>query len=463
MRSYRWLIVGLVLTTLTRSSLAREKLSRSQMAEDLVQLFAVTRRAYAYRDEKKEQYGVNLDRMQADALKRLDTVKSNADFGNLLKEVIAGLRDGHCEVFAGHLVAPKPRAWPLLLRSVKEGVLVTGIDYSLVGAGIEIGDLLQEVNGRAIKDWVDEAARTVSASTDGARRRIALQRVIATADASIKVTVQHVKGARTTITVKTGPPLRQPAEPNLADPPEGKFAAGRVLKGGVGYIRIPSFAWETTERKRAKTDADLDASGKPARDHIDAAFKAVSGTKALVLDLRGNPGGWDNLGAYVASHLLPGAFRYYTLQTRYSPELRLIDKFPTPPPDGWGPKLDWVPRKTVFSFFQGKPYAGRLVVLTNEEVFSAADCLAAALADLHPNVRFVGRPTHGGSGGPRELVKLKHSGIGVQLCTMRVWGPKGRLIEGHGTRPDVPVEWTREDVLKVRDPDLEVALKNLRR
>ena len=415
MKLSRWLFVGLVLSTLSQSSLAEEKLSRTQMAADLNQLFAVTWRAYAYIDEKKEQYRVNLDRMQAAALKRLDRVKSNADFGNLLQEVIAGLRDGHCQVSAGCLLVPRPRAWPLLLRSVKEGVLVTGFDFSLLGSGIEIGDLLREVNGRAIKDLVDEAARTVSASTDRARRRIALQRLIATSDVSIKVTVQHVKGTKATFTVKTGPHLRLPAEPNLADPPEGQFAAGRVLNDGVGYIRIPSFGWETTDRKRAKTDADVDASGKPARDQIDAAFKAVADTKALVLDLRGNSGGWDNLGAYVASHLLPGTFRYYKFQTRYSPELRLIDKSPTPPPDGYGPKWDWVPRKTVFSFFQGKPYTGRLVVLINEEVFSAADCLAAALADLHPDVRFVGRLTHGGSGGPRELVKLKHSGIGVQL------------------------------------------------
>jgi C-terminal processing protease CtpA/Prc len=61
------------------------------------------------------------------------------------------------------------------------------------------------------------------------------------------------------------------------------------------------------------------------------------------------------------------------------------------------------------------------------------------------------------------LAKLKHSKADVQLCVMRVWSPKGRLIEGHGTRPDVSVQWTRDDVLKARDPDLEAALEDLRR
>jgi C-terminal processing protease CtpA/Prc len=46
---------------------------------------------------------------------------------------------------------------------------------------------------------------------------------------------------------------------------------------------------------------------------------------------------------------------------------------------------------------------------------------------------------------------------------MKVFSPKGGLIEGRGTRPHVQVKWTREDVLKGRDPDLEEALNEARR
>jgi C-terminal processing protease CtpA/Prc len=196
--------------------------------------------------------------------------------------------------------------------------------------------------------------------------------------------------------------MRNPAEPNLPDLPGGKFAAGRVLHDGVGYVRIPSFGWDTPERRRAKTDAEVDASSKPARDQIDAAFAAVADTRALVLDLRGNGGGWDVLGAYLLSHLVPDVFLYYSTQTRSSPDLRAIDKSPwLLREDGWGPKNEWVPRKTVFSMFKGKAFTGRLVVLINENCFSATDCLTAALADLYPGVRFVGRPANGGPAGRR--------------------------------------------------------------
>src|SRR5437660_1591661 len=180
MHSCRWLVAGFVILASSQSGLAQQKLTRVQMEEDVKQLLAVSRRAYSYIDEKKEQYGVDLDTMEADALKRLDKVRSNAGFHDLLKEVMAGFRDGHCEVAAAHLSASKPRAWPVLLQFVKEGVLISDIHPSLAGAGIDRGDLLKEVNGRPTEEWINESARGVSASTDGARRRIALERMLAT-------------------------------------------------------------------------------------------------------------------------------------------------------------------------------------------------------------------------------------------------------------------------------------------
>jgi len=457
------LLTGAVILGCASGLYAQENLTHDQMDDDLRELLGVIRRDYAYLEEKKE-VGVVPDKLLANGLKRLDGVKSDADFANVLKEATAGLKDGHCEVYAGRLAAPKPNSWPFLLAFVKEGVLVVGIHPSLAGGKIDRGDLVREVNGRPVEDWIADAARTVSASTVGARRRLALQRVTATADESVDVKAEHVDRTFSTMTLWTCPPMRNPVEPTPQGLPDEGFSSARVLEGGVGYIRIPSFAWETADYNGAKTDADRDAATKPARDQIDAAFGKAADAKGLILDLRGNGGGRDLLGAYVLSHFVPGDFCYYTTQTRSSPELRRVGGFANlPAEDGWTPKYGWEPRKTGFTFFKGKPYAGRLVVLINETCFSATDCLAAALADLYPDVRFVGRPTNGGAGGPMVVARLKHSQADVQLCVMKVWSPKGRLIEGHGISPDVAVQWTREDVLTGRDADLEAALKDLQR
>lgn len=446
------LLVGVILLISGPALSAQEQLTRAQMEEDVRELVDVVRRTYAYVDEKKTDAGVDLDEILGHAQRQLDAVKSNADFHDVLKEMIAELKDGHCEVYAGHMVASKPQSWPFVVEATREGLVITVMHHFLARGPVALGDLVRQVNGRPLEKWVDDEARRISASSDGARRKIALRRMMATADDTVQVKVEHTDGTMTTVTLETVPEWGVPVGP--------EFAVGRVQADGVGYIRIPTFACSTPAFNVAQTDADRDAALKLARDQIDAAFATVTDTNAMILDLRGNQGGADLLGGYLISHFLEGDFMYYTTQTRSSPELRRLPGFTyLPKTDGWDEKRPWYPRRTIYTFFKGKPYPGHLVVLIDETCFSTTDCVLHALADLHPNVRFVGRPTNGGSGGPTVVARLRHSKADIQLCIMKVWSPRGRMIEGHGTRPNIPVEWTRDDVLTGRDPDLEEALE----
>lgn len=452
----RLIVLALLVPIFPNPAFCQEQLSRSQMEQDLKELIAVTRRAYAYVDEKKKQYGVDLDSVQASALQSLDGVESNADFCDVLKQVVASLRDGHCEIAAGNIQAPLPWAWPVTLLDVKEGVIVLGVRDELgADSGIARGDIVEEVNGRAIEEWVYDTSRRVSASTDGARRRLALDRMRLTAEREVAVKLQRPTGEVATVTL-----------PTLAsenNPPSADFIEARLVSEDVGYLRLPSFANVGPAWQTASTDAERDKALEPVRNQIDAAFALVAATKAIILDLRGNLGGLDLLGEYVISHFLPDDFVYYHSQTRVSPELLKLPGFEyLRGQSGWGEKFTSRPRSTVFTFFRGKTYPGRVVVMTDEGCFSVTDCVAACLADLYPDVRFVGRPTHGGSGGPTRLAQLEHSQADLWLCSMKIWSPKGRLIEGQGTRPDVMVQWTRRDVLDRTDPDFAAALNEAR-
>jgi carboxyl-terminal processing protease len=160
-----------------------------------------------------------------------------------------------------------------------------------------------------------------------------------------------------------------------------------------------------------------------------------------VLDLRGNTGGTDVLGMEVASHLLPSARPYYLLSAR----------------DATG---KWSPPSPVQVLPKPPTYMRALIVLIDHGTFSAADNLAAYLRDERSAI-FVGRPTGGGTGAPRE-VTLARSGAQVSFSTMRVFSPRGQMIEGAGTTPDITVQWTRSDYSLGRDPDLAAALRALR-
>jgi C-terminal processing protease CtpA/Prc len=424
------------------------KLSRLEMEEDVKQFFALVRERYSYIEEKKLS-GVDLDMLHAGALKRLDKVQSDADFHRLLQEIVSGLKDGHCEVDKGCLDVPWPRAaWPVALQSVQEGTIITAIHPSAAAQGFGHGDLLKEVNGRAIEDWIQDTARRVSASTAGARRRLALQRVILTDEEIVQLGVEYPNGTNRDVSANTCSHMPVPAVPNIDDLPEGKYIESRVLENGIGAIRITSMSWGIKPEEGTPPE-DMKALFKPARDAIDAAFATVAGTKALVLDVRGNHGGFDYVGAHVAAHFLPDEQIYVRHITRSWPPAQEDDEREA--------------RISDYTSFRGARYAGDVAVLIDEGTFSATDTLAAALTDWRPEVRFIGRPTHGGAGGPTEVGKLEYSNVGVRLCVMKLWSPKNRrLIEGHGTNPQVGVEWTREDVLKCRDADLVAALKGLR-
>ena len=193
-------------------------------------------------------------------------------------------------------------------------------------------------------------------------------------------------------------------------------------------------------------------------ERISAAFENCEGAKALILDLRGNEGGSDSIGSHVALHLLPGEFCYFRLQTRYSAQLKRVRGFEDSPDTGWS-RLDdgWKPPRSPSI----KAFEGSVWILADGSCFSTTDNLLACLGDLLPKerARFLGRPSGGGTGAPRQILTLPFTGAQLTLCVMKVYSPRGRLIEGRGTIPDRTIAWTWKDVVEDKDQILTLRSK----
>lgn len=180
-----------------------------------------------------------------------------------------------------------------------------------------------------------------------------------------------------------------------------------LLRPGVGYVRVTSFEGETGKQLRR-------------------ALEKLGGQdlKALVLDLRGNPGGIIDSSVEAAGLFLePGAV---VMSTRGRAR----------------------PNEEVKTPAAAKPYRFAVAVLVDEKSASAAEILAGALQD-HGRARVVGTRSYG-KGLVQSIYPLSQ-GTGIALTTAFYFTPRGRLIqralsEGQlaahgegGLKPDVEV------------------------
>ncbi len=159
-----------------------------------------------------------------------------------------------------------------------------------------------------------------------------------------------------------------------------------------------------------------------------------SGSRKLILDLRGNPGGFLQSAVSIASYFLPTG------------KVVLRESF------GAG--------KEELYRSQGKTLGGfapqEMVVLVDEGSASASEILAGALKE-HQVATVIGETTFG-KGSVQELLSLPR-GSALKVTIARWFTPNGTSISEGGLEPDILIERTPQDRLDGNDPQLEAALR----
>ncbi len=189
-------------------------------------------------------------------------------------------------------------------------------------------------------------------------------------------------------------------------------------KGDVFIIKLYSFNG-LSESKMREAVAEFQASGR----------------QKLVLDLRGNPGGFLESAVSIAGYFLtPG-------------KVVVRENFG----DG---KKEEVYRTQGQRVFGLNP--DNFVVLIDGGSASASEILAGALSE-HGAATTIGDTTFG-KGSVQELVELP-SRSALKVTIARWLTPEGVSFSEGGLEPEVLIERTGEDVKDNKDPQLEGALK----
>jgi carboxyl-terminal processing protease len=215
--------------------------------------------------------------------------------------------------------------------------------------------------------------------------------------------------------------VRRPGGPELLefdivrakiDPP---VVESRMLEHGIAYLYLSIFA---------------ESSVPQVKDALSGLLE--QDPTALILDLRGNVGGYVTSAVDIGTQFLPKDTLLFYEKYGDGREVRYYAK------DG-GIATD-IP----------------MIVLVDGHSASAAEIVAGAIQD-HARGKLVGMTTYG-KGSVQEWIPLMN-GMGAVRITVSLWyTPNGRQIAKQGLTPDVEVGYTEEEFQAGKDPQLDRAI-----
>lgn len=175
-----------------------------------------------------------------------------------------------------------------------------------------------------------------------------------------------------------------------------------VKKQKVGYISITTFGEDTAKEWQVATDALL-----------------AGGAEAIMIDVRGNPGGYLHSVSEIAGSILPADTVFAYME------------------DGDGALSPLVAEKSEEIQFNEQLKKTPLILLQDEGSASASEVLSGALKDLKRSV-IIGTQSFG-KGTVQETIDLTNGGE-VKLSTHKWLTPKEIWIHGKGVEVDLAVE-----------------------
>lgn len=261
-------------------------------------------------------------------------------------------------------------------------------------AGLLAGDLIVRINGTSTEDMsVDEAVRLIRGEK-GTEVKITIYR-------NGEDGFRDIAVIRDTITIPT---------------------SKTEIRDDVFVISLYSFnAISEMEMQNA------------LREYVK------SGKRKLVIDLRGNPGGYLQSAVAIASYFLPAG------QTIVR--------------ESYGEGIDEDVYRSSGKEL-GKAAPQRLVVLVDGGSASASEILAGALKEQHA-ATIIGSQTFG-KGSVQELVSLD-SGASLKVTVARWLTPNGTSISNGGLTPDIVVERSADDRVANKDPQMDAALEFMKK
>ena len=256
-------------------------------------------------------------------------------------------------------------------------------DNPALRAGIMIGDVFYKIDGEEVYTW---------SSTDIARKL--------RGEAGTEVTVTMVRDGK-------------PLDFTMKREEINNVSAYMKYDGDTAIITVLRFDNDTGTNVQ----------------EMAAEFES-KGIKKVILDLRGNGGGYVAAAQDLLALWLDGKTILYQKSAHFGEE-----------------KMTTESGKAILKGI-------KTIVLVNGSTASASEIAAAALQD-YGKATVVGTTTYG-KGVVQKMYDLSDGGM-LKVTVAEWMTPKNNSINNQGVKPDVEVELSSEDINKMRDPQMDKA------
>lgn len=240
------------------------------------------------------------------------------------------------------------------------------------------------------------------------------------------------------------------------------------MKGDIGYLKVRTF--DPGRIHRAKQ--------QPAQ-FFKAAFEKLTaaGAQELIIDVRNNGGGNEEVFIPLLQHLLAAPFQVYRELSIKTLEIPLKEHFPYDKPK----KLEKAAKK-AYAAVEGRfhdlkspavqmtapalpQFKGKVFVLMNERSYSATGDFIGVL-DQYDRATFVGVETGGNPyqnvAGERITLLLPNTKLRIGIPLLKYVINNDHKNEGRGMLPDLPIPQTVGEIIHFQDFQLEKLLQHIR-
>ncbi|HVF89512.1 MAG TPA: S41 family peptidase [Blastocatellia bacterium] len=369
--------------------------------------------------------GVDWDKVRERYAPRVTSVASDQELYALLQQMLGELGQSHFNIIPPEAIVENASEPPtgttgISVKYINNQLVITHVveGSPAAAAGLRQGFVIKQV-GDTPAEQIADRLREIKQSPaikELMINRLALARIDGKPDSGVRLVYLDERNRTKEVTVTREKRKGEMSQAMGNFPPQYMEFESRRLEGGIGYVRFNIFVM-------------------PLLDRIRAAIREMSDAPGIIIDLRGNPGGVGAMSSGIVGVLETRQVSLGTMKMRTG-------------------------QVNFMVFPQKNAYAGPVAVLIDSGSASTSEIFASGIQEIGRAV-IVGERS-AGAALPSVFQKLPTGAI-FQYAIGDFKSPRGTLIEGHGVIPDVEVKLSRSELLKGSDPQIDAAIKQIKK